>query len=114
MATKMVEVVFLEDTIYETDGPKKGPKFLKDHTYEFAENFAQKWIIKGVARLVDEPKPIDETALRKKPDPEADPKPAEPSRTAPAPTQVQVTKPNPEKILGHKDLGLTPPPTKTK
>ncbi len=89
--------------------------FRKDHTYEFPENFAQKWIMKGVAVRV-EPKPALEAAtLRKAPDPNDEPaedKSAE--QKSAAPDQVKRNPADPSKILGHKDLGLTAPAAKNK
>jgi hypothetical protein len=58
---KEVEVRFLKTVVYETDGPKKGPVFQEGHTYKFSEEFAQRWIRRGAAELV-EPKPSIEKA----------------------------------------------------
>lgn len=47
-----MRVQFLRDTIYETEGPKKGPKFGKDEVYDFTTDFGNRWLHRGAAEEI--------------------------------------------------------------
>lgn len=55
--TNMVRVQFDRDEIYESEGRNKGPKYKKGGVYEFDEAFAQRWIRRGSAHVVDDKTP---------------------------------------------------------
>lgn len=109
MATqRTVQVKFNETTIYETDGPKKGPVFKAGQTYEFPESFAQKWLRRGVAEEVAPRKSIAERALVGEDSPSSDAKSTVAVRPSPAQDVEPVKRgqPEPSKVLSHSDLGL--------
>lgn len=74
-----MRVRFTQDTIFETEGFRKGPRFEAGSAHDFADDFAQKWINRGVAeRVEDEP-----VRPRRAPPPPAPPPPT--ADTAPPP-----------------------------
>lgn len=48
-----MKVKFLKDTQYENEGRRKGPVYEKDSVHDFPDDFAHKWIRRGVAVAVD-------------------------------------------------------------
>lgn len=44
---------FSRDEVYETEGPKKGHKFLKDQEFNFEPNFAERWARRGAGEVTD-------------------------------------------------------------
>lgn len=43
------KVTFTQTSIYETEGPKKGPRFEEGKTYELREDIADRWIKRNLA-----------------------------------------------------------------
>lgn len=48
------KVKFLRTVQYENEGRGRGPIYEKDSVHEFDEPFAQRWLRRGVAKIVDE------------------------------------------------------------
>lgn len=49
-----MRVRFLQDVIFETEGFRKGPRFDAGSVHDFAEDFAERWIRRGLAERVTE------------------------------------------------------------
>lgn len=46
---------FLRDVRYENEGRNKGPMYHKDTEHDFPDAFAQRWLRRGVAVIVEPP-----------------------------------------------------------
>jgi hypothetical protein len=62
-----MEIKFLRDEIFETEGPNKGPKFEKDSVHDLREDQAQRWINRGAA-VPHDGKAVSAPEQVKKPD----------------------------------------------
>jgi len=56
---KQTEVEFRRTVIFECEGRKKGPKFLKGRKYTFDDAFAQRWIKRNAAFDTSESPPVE-------------------------------------------------------
>jgi len=45
----MIRVRFTETVIYETEGRNQGPEYVENEEYELRDDFAQRWLQRGVA-----------------------------------------------------------------
>lgn len=50
-----MRIKFTKDAIYETEGYRKGPTYKAGETHDFSEDFAQRWIRRGVAVSLEKP-----------------------------------------------------------
>jgi hypothetical protein len=78
-----VKVKFLEDAIYESEGPHKGPHYDKGSIHEFDEEFAQRWIRRGVAEEVDKATKTTEVTPAPKAEPAKEATKGEPAKNEP-------------------------------
>ena len=49
----MIRVRFTSTVIYETEGRNQGPEYVQNEEYELRDDFAQRWLQRGVAVRVD-------------------------------------------------------------
>jgi len=54
----MKRVRFLRDEIYESEGRKKGPVYKAGSVHDFEDDFADRWLRRNAAELVDRRTPV--------------------------------------------------------
>jgi hypothetical protein len=85
-------IEFTETVQFESEGRGKGPTFVKGERHQVEDAFAERWLRRGVAKLVDGPPP---KAKPKEETPPAEPRPvAEPmpvSAAEPKPAELKPT-----------------------
>jgi len=85
-----MRVRFLQDTVFETEGFRKGPFFEAGSVHDLREDLAQKWINRGVAEKVEPALPRATRTPAPPPAPPAPPPepPAPPASPPEPPVQV--------------------------
>jgi hypothetical protein len=58
-----MRVRFLEDTIFETEGFRKGPRFEAGSVHEFSDDAAERWIRRGLAEKVESTRRLPRAAV---------------------------------------------------
>lgn len=80
-----MRIIFLRDEIYETEGPKKGPRFFANSVWDCTQEFAERWTRRGAAEQVGAQEPKGGVRYSYVKGPKASGDPAE-APAAPEPT----------------------------